>query len=54
MPWVYSRPPVINNKTLKAQKLDRRADKALRDGKPHQAGRLRDKADKIARKGGWF
>ena len=54
MPWIKTKPPVINNKTLKADRLDRRADKALRKGDLTRACDLRRKADKTAAKGGWF
>jgi hypothetical protein len=50
MPWVNKPPPVPNRHTVKAQKMDRKAD---RQKDAFMANHYREKADKAARKGGW-
>ena len=54
MPWKTTKPTVINRHTLKAQKLDRKADRKLARNDLFGACETRNKADKAARKGGWF
>lgn len=53
MPWIKTDPPAWNKHTLKAARLDAKADRALRRGDVERAGRLERRADRIARKGGW-
>ena len=45
--------PTLNKHTLRAQKLDKKADKADRKGNGIRSGWYRGKADRAAEKGGW-
>jgi hypothetical protein len=54
MPWKKTEPPAWNKHTLKAAKLDAKAERALRRGDPLRAAELTDRANRTARKGGWF
>lgn len=54
MGWKKTEPPQVNRHTLKAQKLDAKAEKAARKGDLIRACELSNKADKAGRKGGWF
>jgi len=54
MPWIKTQPPEQNKHTLKAAKLDAKADRAQRRGAIERAERLERRADRIARKGGWL
>jgi hypothetical protein len=53
MPWRNTNPPRENKHTLRARKLDAKAEKASRRGQIDTSVRLERKADKAARKGGW-
>jgi hypothetical protein len=53
MPWTKTTPPAWNKHTIKAAKLDAKAERALRRGDPIRAAELTGRADCIARKGGW-
>jgi hypothetical protein len=53
MPWEKTAPPEWNRHTVKAAKLDAKADRALRRGDIIRAVELGERADRIARKGGW-
>jgi hypothetical protein len=53
MPWTKTKPTARNKHTVKAAKLDAKAERALRRGDPLRAAELTHRADRIARKGGW-